>query len=290
MNNYPHPVLSPGNSAYRDEIRFEIKYKSHAFADDSLIIDLGISCNSKKLQDDFEQKKIKAIVKTTLKTAAMCDACELINGDIRVIIPSEKILAYDTISIKAYLLAAEKMNMEWWEELSSDYPKDYCTEVRKNDVLAESNEEGFNSNPRNNNFIRFKEVENGDGSGIRIDLSNQNYIIIKVGHKFNEAYGKIKGKEIIRNITNSHLLFEALVYILIELAQNRDEYVDMEWYLGMQSTFDIKGFDDLDAFLDNVKEDGIKIDLIYEVAQKMINNQIELSLIAAKESEDLKHD
>ena len=110
-----------------------------------------------------------------------------------------------------------------------------------------------------------------------------NYVSIQIGHKFNEAYAIIKKEASIRDVINSHLLFEAFVYIILDIIQKPDEYIEKPWYKVLDSTFEYEGRT-LDEFKKIVKdEDVIDIEAVYEVAQQLINNQLERSIISASE-------
>ena len=193
----------------------------------------------------------------------------------------DKILSNDKIEITAYILSNDETMLNWSDELVDNYPK-IRRKMRKNDILAISNKELLDYNLENN-FFKFSEVPEQEGKGIRIDLNGQNYVSIQIGHKFNEAYAIIKKEASIRDVINSHLLFEAFVYIILDIIQKPDEYIEKPWYKVLDSTFEYEGRT-LDEFKKIVKdEDVIDIEVVYEVAQQLINNQLERSIISASE-------
>ena len=165
---------------------------------------------------------------------------------------------------------------------------DYQVDIHKNQLLAISNSESLSYSTRNNDFIKFSTSEKMNGKGYVISFET-NFINVTIGNKLNAAYGVIKNnRKYVCPIFDSHLVFEVFVYTLMELVQNYDDYSESEWYKLFEQVFlqtaKYKTFQD---FINSAKDDsGIDMSLIYEMAHRMTNNQIENSLISLSKYEE----
>lgn len=281
MNGFPYPVLLENESSYKNEYIFEIEYKNHKYNKDELELILKMNLTSKTLKKKIENNEAFIFVKLVSAVFSKNYNIGQYIEEINISVPLDKILSNDKIEITAYILSNDETMLNWSDELVDNYPK-IRRKMRKNDILAISNKELLDYNLENN-FIKFSEVPEQEGKGIRIDLNGQNYVSIQIGHKFNEAYAIIKKEASIRDVINSHLLFEAFVYIVFDIIQKPDEYIEKPWYKVLDSTFEYEGRT-LDEFKKIVKdEEVIDIEAVYEAAQQLINNQLERSIITASE-------
>ena len=134
---------------------------------------------------------------------------------------------------------------------------------------------------RNNDFIKLSVSDELNGYGYSINYET-NYINVTVGPEFNEAYGTLKSKRAICTIFDSHFVFEVFVYTLVDLVQQYEEYNESEWYILFEQIFlQVGEYKTFEEFIKSAKDDSVvNLSVIYDMAHKMINNQIENSLIS----------
>ena len=282
MAKYPYPVLAYEDSSYVDGIKFELLYIDYAITGSEMVFTLGVEMNSMKLRKYIENDDAKLIVK--VQTSLYSQIYDLDPGcsEIKCPIRTENIQKNDTVKFIGYIVAAKELVLSMDEEILPVYGDDYTVTIAKNDILAVSNVESLSYSSGDNNFIKFCVADEMSGKGFSIRYAT-NYIEVLVGEKFNRAYGSIKSnKPEVCTIFNCHLVFEVLVYVLMDLIQDYDEYRETEWYRLFDQVFMQTGeCDSFEEFINQAKDGNrIQIDRVYELAHIMINNQIENSIIA----------
>ena len=282
MNNYPYPVLTVEDSAYKDGINFELSYKKEVIDGKNMVCEIEYSLTSTYLNSLLSNGLASLYVKVL---TSMYSKMIKLEG-YKFKIPFEKIAEVDVIQITLYVLAEDGCEIKQCDEIKDIYGKNYYIKLRKNDILAISNTEKLDYNLNGNDFIKFKTVEGQEGNGIRISCSEENYLNILVGNSFNAAYTKVKSKVNIRDSINAHILFEAFVFTLVEIAQYQEQYENKEWYkvfVQIMASIDL----DVDEFINKAIDDGkVVMEYIFEMAQKMINNEIENSIIRISKMEE----
>ena len=172
--------------------------------------------------------------------------------------------------------------MTYNNEMLDVYEGDNVIKIKKKNVLAISNVESVSSNTSNNDFIKFTVSDEMSGKGYAINIK-ENFINVVVGPEFNVSYGLVKNNnKDICTVFDSHLVFEVFVYLLVEITQDYEVHKNEEWYILFEQIFlQSSGYDDIETFINNVVDDT-RIDMtqIFEVAQMLINNQLENTLIA----------
>lgn len=276
MNKYPYPVLTPYNTAYKNDIIFELECTKTMPGTDKLECELSyilLSDSIKKLIADS-----KADIYIKIKTSII-SKMEKLQSE-RIIIDYNDIAEVDDIKLTLYVLARKGCVIESNEELDDIYGDEYSFQLRDNDVVAISNTEKLVYSLNGSDFIKFKTEDSRDGHGIRIDCNDNNYINIWVGKNFNEAYAKIKNDLELRNVINTNILFECFTYVLLEIIQNKSEHIEKEWFYLFEQMMNIIGTD-VDEFVAKSKDgDTINLEYVYSVAQELMNNELEKSIIA----------
>ncbi len=280
MNNYPYPVLAPLDSGYNEEIKFELNCTKQMIGKKELECELSYVLSSVFLKNLIEDEKAELYVK--VKTSVVTKMYKCLSN--RISINYEDIAESDTIGITLYIVAKENCIIKNNSELNEIYGDDYEYALRPNDILAISNTEELIYNLNGNDFIKFFASEEQNGKGIKIDCDGSNYIRIVIGTEFNTAYVNVKGDIELRNIINTNLVFECFVYILIEIAQNKDEYHENDWYTALDQlmgTLDVGDTNmDIETFIDIANDgDRINMEYIFKIAQELINNELENSMI-----------
>ncbi len=287
MSKYPYPVLNDEGSSYKEGVVFEITYVRNSFMGEKMIFELDVNMNSECLKTLILENRAKMYAKLQSNIFAFLVPIDVVEGKCYIDVEVSKIQANDTLRFVAYVLANEDIELAYHEEMLDIYQGDYIAKVRKKDVLAKSNEETLSYNSSNNDFIKFSVMDELSGNGYCIKI-NENFINVCVGPEFNGAYGIVKNnKKEVCNVFDSHLVFEVFVFALVEFVQEYEDSKNKEVYLLFEQIFmQTSGYKDMASFITNVMDDG-KIDMaqIYEVAHKMVNNQIENSIIAVSKME-----
>lgn len=284
MNNYPYPVLSDDGSAYKDDCTFTLQFEKSEITEEAVILYYTVDLKSNYLKSLIDEGFAKAIIRIKSGIYVKSFNADL-NGNRTVLsIGSENFQANDTIAATAYVIAIKPFNMKWNEEFVDLFEHTLSVSIRKNDVLAESGREILNYNLRNNDFIQFKPSDEQNGKGVKISLSDPNYINIIIGTDMNAAYTKKKSDNKINTIFASHIVFETFIYVLCEVISNQDEYSSLEWYRLLDQLFLTTG-ESIDDFKAKAFSDRIDMSQVFEKSQELIGNAIEMSLISISAEE-----
>ena len=158
---------------------------------------------------------------------------------------------------------------------------------KKGDVLAISNSESLNYNTTSNDFIMISSSDEMKGKGIKISLKGENHICILVSPEFKRAYATLNDPKI-SAVLGSHLVFEAFVHTLVEIAQEKEDHSGKEWYRLFVQALAVTG-DSVDEFKLKAMDDrNVDMSYIYKVAQEMISNSLETTAIKIRGQEEKK--
>lgn len=287
MSKYPYPVLCDEETSYKDSVIFNITYVRNSFLGDKLVFELDINMNSESLKTLIIENKAKMYIKMQSNIYAFMVPIDVVTGKCYIDVEVSKIQVNDTLKFVAYILANENIELTYQEEMLDIYQGEYIAKVRKKDVLAKSNEETLSYNASNNDFIRFSVVDELSGKGYCIRIY-ENYINVCVSPEFNGAYGIVKNnKKEICTVFDCHLVFEVFIFVLVKFVQENEDYKGKEVYLLFEQIFiQTSGYKDMESFIANAVDDGnIDMTQIYEVAHKMVNNQIENSIVTVSKME-----
>lgn len=277
MNGYPYPVLTEVDSAYKKNIHFNIEYCKCEDLKGKIRLYVDAKLNSRTLCEKIEAGEAELVVKVITDIRAMLFRPQSIHH-LQIEIENENIRTCDTIKIVAYVLAKKKFTLKINDEIEDYFGQGYCIDLSKGDVLAISNVEKLNYTLVSNDFIRIKGSQDFEGNGIGIRLANENNIDVMVGESFKHAYARIKDPNFVP-VIGSFMVFEAIVYALVEIAQRKDEYCEKEWYRMFDQAFQATG-EDLDEFIEKAYDETIDMAYVFQKAQQMMNNSIENSVIS----------
>ena len=191
----------------------------------------------------------------------------------------EKLSRLDNIKVSALLLADDSFELNKSQEMIAAYDDAYQISIRKNDVLGISNVETIEYKTTADDFIKFT-VSKDITEGYVISLSSPNYIQILISQEFNSAYFRLRQDKHMASILGSNIVFETVVYALIEIVQNKEDYEENDWYSIFANLFNVSIGTSLDDFVSLMNED-IDIAKIYAVAHTIVNNQIVNSVVSA---------
>ena len=284
MNNYPYPVLTEFDSGYKEDVTFAITNIITANEKEGLIFKIDYELLSQSLKSKIDNNQAELFVKIESKIISKMEKYDAGKIEIKY----EDLAENDKLNINLFILALDNCSINSNDDLLDIYGDNYSYNLRKNDVLAISNTETFYYNLSGNDFIKFVPDAKQDGCGFRINCDKSNYIQIIVGKNFNTAYGRIKGNINVRDIFNSHIIFETFAYILIGLAQDKERYIEKEWYQSFNQIIDSAG-KDIDNIIASASDgEGINMEFIYKTAQELIDNNVEKTIIRVGEKEEIK--
>lgn len=286
MNGYPYPVLTEVDSSYKENINFNIEFLKYDYDAGQVKLSLGINLTSESLKEYIQREDAKLVIKTVTNIRSQVHTLTEYQEHTEIPLESQNIRANDVIEITAYVIANSPFVLQMNNEIEDYFGDSYSITLRKGDLLAISNTEKLNYNTTNNDFIKIVGSSERNGQGIQIRLRD-NIIEILVGDDFKRSYVAVKDAKI-SPILNSHLIFEAIVYTLIEIAQrDKEEYCNCEWYRLFSQAYLATG-ETLDDFKDKVMDEGVDISYVYKVAQQMISNSLEMSVINVSRIGDSK--
>ena len=279
MNNYPYPVLTELDSAYKSEFIFNIGFKSFSSNEGKIKVNLEVKLNSNTLKKYISDLNAELIVKIVSGLKTETKVLNEVEGIFELELDCENIKENDDLKITAYVIAKNPFIFEMNDEIKDLFGEDYKIKIRKYDILAISNTENLSYSTSDKNFIRFVGSKELNGKGFEIKLDGNNYITIMVGVDFNKAYGLIKTEKY-APLFESNIVYETIVYTLVELVQNQNEYKNNEWYKLFVRLFEENMDEKFDEFVQNFKNDKyIDISKIYRAAHSMTNNAIESFII-----------
>lgn len=278
MNSFPYPVLSYLDSDYKENCSFSLNFDKSELSDNDVMLFYQLSLESEYLVSLLSNGYAKVIIKIKSDIFSGSFPAD-INGNHTVIsINSENFKQNDIISATAFVIASKPFEMKWNSDLIPIYDNSLLVQLRKNDILAESNKENLNYNMRNNDFIRFVPSDEQNGKGVKISLSDPNYINIIIGTKMNAAYIRKRNDKSVSSIFASHIIFEAFLYVICEVLENSEEYSTVDWYKLLNQLFLSTG-ESIEEFKERAYSNKPDISQIFEKAQELVNNSIEMSLI-----------
>lgn len=278
MNGYPYPVLTEADSSYKEDVKFNIEFLKYICKEDSIALSVGITLESSTLKQHIVNNNAEIVIKAVTGIRSLLFHIDGIQNNIEIKINNEDIKPNDSIKITSFIVAKTPFKLEISDEMEDLFGANYSIVLKKGDVLAISNDEKLNYNTTNNDFIMISGSEEMTGKGIRIRLNDENHIYILVGPEFKRAYATLNNPKL-STALGSHLIFEAFVYTLVEIAQEKEDHSNKEWYRLFVQALEITG-DSLDDFKLKAM-DGSKVDMsyVFEIAQAMISNSLETSTI-----------
>lgn len=291
LKTYSKPVLTcERNSAYLENIKFEIGIAESIYEQNCVKLKLNINLNSNVLLHllgkDILYIGIK--IRTNLRTVFRKVKPSVVNSSAQIGIPSNTLERNDGIKCTAYLIANKDFEYLYNEELKQYFEKTFKFQFKKEDLLAESNTAVASYSLNSEPFVSLNQIEGQDGKGLKFSIEGHNYINIQIGKVLNEAFSHIqKGNKPIRakGVLNSIFIFDALVYAIFKLIQSKNPQnsKDKEWYKAIEfcySNSDLEDYESFSNFIDAMIEDT-DVDEIFKVAQRIVNNCIERSIVNA---------
>ena len=278
MNGYPYPVLTEVDSAYKKGVNFSIEFLKYTCKEDKVKLSIGVELNSETLKKHISENNAELVIKAVTDIRSLLFHVKELCDNIEIEINSEDIRPNDTITLSAFVVAKENFEFAVSDEMEDYFGQNFSIFLKKGDVLAISNTEKLNYNTTSNDFIMIRGSSEMAGKGMKINLNDQNHINILVSPEFKRAYAKLTDPKISTTL-GSHMVFEAFVYALVEIAQEKEDHSNKEWYRLFSQALEVTGTN-VDTFKVNAM-DGRDVDMAYvfQVAQEMINNSLETSII-----------
>lgn len=286
MNNFPYPVLLNEDSSYIDKYVFNIDCSNQKISEGKIQFTINVNLNSNTLIQLVNAHKAIIIVKVVTDITTRIFKFDSLDNYLTISVDIADAKKNDTMSIMCLIVAQEDGEINFNDELKPIYGKDFISNNRKGDILAISNNIKFDIITNNLDFIKLA-VDPKLKSGYKIRLNRNEYIEVSVSEEMNRAYALIKrnGNKIDSlKIFNSNLIFEVIVFILLELIGDYENYKEFEWCRQFKLVLNSVNVDLEEFVLENVESEQ-KYENVYELSHLIINNQIEKSLIKASKTE-----
>lgn len=281
MNNYPYPVLTPDESSYSEDIVFDVEFENYSIEEGFVTCTIKYNLASNYINSIIDNGNAEMYVNVE---SNMYSKTSLLN-DNSCSIPLEKLNDIDKIRVTLYVLAKEGLELNSNDEWDDIYDDNYRIKLKSKDIIAVSNTTELDYLLKGNDFIKFTTVKEQEGKGIKVNCNGDNFILIQVGDSFNKAYAKVKSNEFLRDTLNAHILFEAFCSILIKIVQDNEYYSERTWYEVVEQILSSIDVEIEDLIMKAKDGDKIDVDYIFSVAQDIINNEIERSIIRISQKE-----
>lgn len=285
---YSKPVLCKNSddiSYYKEDIEFSIEVLSSKIIDaDKIEFTVKHLLTSSLMFNLLEKESVKMFCK--IKTSIHSEFIE-INP---FILESTTILFFDrkycqsleTIEITYYIISNTNLEIGWHEEFNPSYiEKNYIFNYKKGELLGITNTAVQHYSLQGTPFINLRLAEEQEDKGLLFGTGS-NVIEIKVGKSFNESYVKLQNQKYSKDILNSFLAFDAILYALFKMAvEGTNSYENTEWYKCIDVCFNDEKYDNLKDFIENMNQ-TIDVNEIYRVCQAIIGNSVERKVIFTK--------
>lgn len=282
MNGYPYPVLTATDSAYKPGINFNVEFLKYVCNADKVILSIGLSLESNTLRTHINDNNAELVIKVVTGIRSLIFHIEEVTEILDLEISGEDIRANDTITITAFIVTKNKFNFGITDEMENYFGDSFSISLKKGDVLAISNNEKLNYNTTTNDFIMISSSDEMAGKGIKVILKEDNHIKVLVSPDFKRAYAKLNNPAL-STMLGSHLVFEAFVYTLVEIAQEKEDHSNKEWYRLFSQALEVTGDTVEDFKVKAMDVHNVDMSYVYQVAQEMISNSLESSVTSLKD-------
>ena len=137
MNGYPYPVLTEIDSAYKENINFNVEFSKYACNDNKITLSIGIMLNSETLKAHIQDKNAEMVVKVVTGIRSLLFHIEDIRDYIDLDINSEDIRANDTITLTAYVVTKKNFEFMVTDEMEDYFGDKFSICLKKGDVFNE---------------------------------------------------------------------------------------------------------------------------------------------------------
>lgn len=285
IRKYPKPVICGGfkeNSLYKEDYDFKITIDEEAKRITSDSIELVFECqlNSSVLMKLIHDGKVASFYKVKTNLNSFMGAFEIDNGRGVCTIRKDSLERLDKIELSLYLVANEDFTLDDCSELI-DEVKGYVFSFRKDELIGISNTEILNYSLSGKTFVNISLAESQEGKGLLFASADKQVIQIKVGPSWNDAYAKLKKKPLANDLLSPSLAFAAVLYALEKVIHSEsNEGMEKDWYKIIDQNFESEKYDDLDDFIESMRQD-YDVDAMFSVVQSVLNNSLETKVIRA---------
>jgi hypothetical protein len=287
---YSKPTLlgdDQENTSYRSEFSFSISATNEMVVP-AISVTIETALTSPYIKRLIQEGKARVALRIKSNLRSYFLSLEKPLGKNTIELSKDDLASIDKIYIQGYILANEDFVMSDNNELIDCYDKDFAFNFTKNDILALSNEKYLYYSNHSISFISLVKSEKEE-KDLHFSASNSNCIQIRSSEDFIQAYDILKKRPEAKDLVNSALAFDSILYTLLKMAIDKDrinDYKSRSWYTALEKCLDDERYHDLEDFIKNVNgTEELDIDEIYRVAQELINNRLKMAIVEASKRE-----
>lgn len=282
MNNYTYPVLTEEDSAYKENIIFNLSEIRYIFENDKMNISFKCSLTSNYLRELITNGDAYILVTATTLMNKVISKIYTFENEVKLEIPLEKLVDSDNICVQSFVLARNEFWLKYSNEMDDIYSNFKGKRVCLNTQLAISNSLILYYRTVQNSFVSLAKSQELEFKGLRIDYDNSDSILIKAGPAFCDAYAAVSNANpIAKELMNCIIAFLGIYHTSIAIKNNTDileTIQDYEWFDGYNYLF-IKAGTTAEEFFESDADD---LNDMFEKVQELLGNELEETFIRCR--------
>lgn len=291
-SDFPYPVLRSDKSvftSYKREYYLNINCDDPINNENEYIFKTQLFTNSDTINNMLSEGKASSYI--IYQTKILKRIYKIDNSDLtyELNIPYSYFQSMDEVKISAIVTANEDFELLYNGEMDEGYNLDVPYFITKKDIVAISNEIIFDFNKTGKTIIKLIKC-NDLTSGFRVNINQDEYILIEVNPEFKKAYNVVAVKQSELKIPaltmiHSSLIHMAMINVFMRLInEGYEQHINKRWFKVIRSTLNTKDVV-LEDCLSDLQED-LDINKVYELVDKFLNHFFDKAI--SKCSEALK--
>ena len=291
-SDFPYPVLRSDKNvltSYKREYYLNINCDDPINNENEYIFKTQLFTNSETINNMLSEGKVSSYI--VYQTKILKRIYKIDNSDLtyELKIPYSYFQSMDEVKISAIVTANEDFELLYNGEMDEGYNLDVPYFITKKDIVAISNEIIFDFNKTGKTIIKLIKC-NDLTSGFRVNINQDEYILIEVNPEFKKAYDVVALKQSELKIPaltmiHSSLIHMAMINVFMRLInEGYEQHINKRWFKVIRSTLNTKDVI-LEDSLSDLHEDS-DINKVYELVDKFLNHFFDKAI--SKCSEALK--
>lgn len=292
-SDFPYPVLRNDikvATGYKEEYNFLLNIEDPDKVNEEYVFEATIENNSSVIKSMLESKKADIYWVYSTNIIRKTSKVEYTSDDeikFKIKLPIADLQSFDEIKFLSLIIANKDFEQPYEEEFDDGYDLGLNYYIARKDVLAISNDIIFTFNRTGKSIIKIQKSPDLD-QGIKVDISNDDYIIIQINPNFKEAYDIImtnqsETKIPILTTISSSLIYFAMINVFIRLSNDGySNHSYKRWYKVIKASLSNKNIN-LEEKIDDLSED-FDINKIYDFVNLFLNNYFEKTIIKCSEA------
>ncbi|KRM17305.1 hypothetical protein FC40_GL001202 [Ligilactobacillus hayakitensis DSM 18933 = JCM 14209] len=261
---YPYPVLSIDDEDYIESSKFEVSYRKSEFSENKIVLDYKLKDDG--LEELFYSGKASFYLHVECSYTMYRTLIKLENQKKRYVFSIDPNVMVGNVHLTPFLLIDETLTGLTINSINTEiYGDDYVfPDLQVGDPLAV----GFTATVAVNEDKSFKNIDSiikvtrSVKETMQIDLDSD-IAYVRLPEKQFEIY---LGYKDLNNITNSMIIYPALIQILNYVKENQDAFEEKQWYKVIEKRCEV-----LEIDIDEMKRGDINP---IEVAQRILEDPV----------------